>query len=289
VRLVACQNCHTQYDVSDVADESFACRCGETVANESFDPVDAQIHRCGSCGANVADPDIEACAYCGSAIVRDDAELSLICPECHGRNCEASRFCTACGVPFSPEPVKVEGYELPCPVCGCLMPPRAIGGIGINECGTCNGIWAPADRLDQLITRAIDARNKGERLHHTPRVKGSNPASQQVAYRKCPECEAFMRRHNFRKSSGVIIDTCRDHGTWLDADELEQITGFVASGGNPQADAMMEEASRDAADAMKRIRIAGYEQGGLSRPIHSRSGGDLLGRTIVGVLKGFLG
>ena len=37
----------------------------------------------------------------------------LICPECHGRNCEASRFCTACGVAFSPEPVKVEGYELP--------------------------------------------------------------------------------------------------------------------------------------------------------------------------------
>ncbi len=284
MRLVACQSCHTQYDVTDVADERFACRCGEEVVNESYDPVDTQIHRCGSCGANVADPEAEACAYCGSSIVRDDAKLSLICPECHGRNEEASRFCTGCGVAFSPETVKIEGYELPCPVCGCLMPPRAIGGIGINECGSCNGIWAPADRFEQLINRAIEARKQGERLE-TPRVKGGNPAVQKVAYRKCPECEAFMQRRNFRRSSGVIIDTCKNHGTWLDADELEQITGFVLSGGNPQASQMMEEADRQAADAVKRIRLAEFQQHSYTS---RSSGGDLFGRTIVGVLKGLL-
>ncbi len=284
MRLVACQNCHAQYDVTDVVDASFACRCGETVENQYLEPVDAQIHRCGSCGANVADPTAAACTYCGSTIVRDDAKLSLICPECHGRNCETSRFCTACGVNFSPEPVKVEGYELPCPACGGLMPPRQIGGIGINECGGCNGIWTPADRLDQLISRALEAHKKGERLHHTPRVKGANPAAQQVAYRKCPECEAFMLRRNFRKSSGVIVDSCKKHGTWLDADELEQITGFLLTGGNPTAEKMLENADRDAADAMKRIRVAEFDTGGY----RSRTGGDLLGRTIVGVLKGLL-
>jgi Zn-finger nucleic acid-binding protein len=52
-----------------------------------------------------------------------------------------------------------------------------------------------------------------------------------VQYRKCPECDAFMHRRNFRKSSGVIIDRCNEHGTWLDADELEQIAGFILSGG----------------------------------------------------------
>ena len=40
-----------------------------------------------------------------------------------------------------------------------------------------------------------------------------------------------MLRRNFRRSSGVITDVCRDHGTWLDADELEQIAGFILSGG----------------------------------------------------------
>jgi Zn-finger nucleic acid-binding protein len=40
-----------------------------------------------------------------------------------------------------------------------------------------------------------------------------------------------MQRRNFRKKSGVIIDSCPSHGIWLDADELEQIAGFILSGG----------------------------------------------------------
>jgi Zn-finger nucleic acid-binding protein len=64
-------------------------------------------------------------------------------------------------------------------------------------------------------------------------VTGANPAAQAVCYRKCPVCEQFMHRRNFRKASGVIIDRCNEHGTWLDADELEQIAGYLASGREP--------------------------------------------------------
>jgi Zn-finger nucleic acid-binding protein len=39
-----------------------------------------------------------------------------------------------------------------------------------------------------------------------------------------------MARRNYRKKSGIIIDTCSEHGIWLDADELEQIAGFILSG-----------------------------------------------------------
>ncbi len=292
MRLVACQSCHAQYDVTDFVDETFSCRCGEKVANESFDAVDAVVYRCGSCGAQLS-ADAEGCAFCGSEVIRDDEKLSLICPECHGRNAEVSRFCTACGVAFAPEPVKTEGYELPCPVCGVLMPPRSIGGIGINECGTCNGIWAPENRLDLLINRAIDAQRQNgpvPQRAHEPRVKGANPFSQRVAYRKCPHCEAFMQRRNFRKTSGVIIDRCNKHGTWLDADELEQITGFVLSGGNPVADAIMEQAEQDARKAVAGAafgrNLADNCWAGLSR--NENSFGGAFGGTFVSILKGIL-
>ena len=287
LRLVACQNCHTQYDVTDVSDSSFPCRCGETVENRDFEAVDAQVHRCGSCGAHLQDPDAPECSYCGSAIVRDDADLSLICPECHGRNSEASRFCTACGVAFDPEPVKIEGHELPCPACDGTMPPRAIGGVGINECSSCNGIWTPGDRLEVLLNRAIEAQRRGEQVSYAPRVKGGNPSMQQVAYRKCPECNAHMQRRNYRKASGVIIDRCGKHGVWLDADELEQITGFVLSGGRPEAERMMEAADREAAAAVKRMRLAEFEVESRSYSSHA-GGSSFMGRTIVGVLKGLL-
>ena len=49
--------------------------------------------------------------------------------------------------------------------------------------------------------------------------------------------EAFR---NYRRTSGVIIDRCHDHGTWLDADELERIAGFIKSGGLERAKAAAE-------------------------------------------------
>ena len=91
LRLVACQTCHTQYDVTHVAQSEIACRCGDTIENRSFDGVEAVIHRCGSCGAQVA-ADADGCSYCGSEICRDSAKLSLICPECFARNEEHTRF-----------------------------------------------------------------------------------------------------------------------------------------------------------------------------------------------------
>ena len=70
MRLVACTACHAQYDVTDVAEKFIDCRCGEQVENRLLRGVDAEIHRCGSCGAGVAQ-DVPSCGYCGSEIVRD--------------------------------------------------------------------------------------------------------------------------------------------------------------------------------------------------------------------------
>jgi len=229
VRLVACDNCHAQYDVADVVAKVFDCRCGNAVENRPPAPVDADIRRCGACGA-LTTPETERCAYCNAVIERDERALSLICPECFARNAEEGRFCTACGIGFRPEPIPLKATERPCPVCETLMPARAVAGIAINECGRCNGLWVPENDFDRLVERAVESRKEKGDAAAAPRVTGANPAAQGVRYRKCPECEQFMHRRNFRKASGVIIDRCHEHGTWLDADELEQIAGFLASG-----------------------------------------------------------
>ena len=275
MRLVACQNCHTQFDVTHVAAKTFPCRCGEELENKTQIAVDAAIHRCGSCGAQVG-AQAESCDYCSAAIVRDTRKLSLICPECYGRNAESSRFCTACGVGFRPEPVREEGLELPCPCCGCLMPCRQVAGMSVNECPECNGIWAPEDKFDLLVGRAIEARQNAtplQQLRAKPRVKGANPARQRVQYRKCPECEAFMQRRNFQKSSGVIIDRCGDHGTWLDADELEQIAGFILSGGRPGASTQLaRDAARDAETRRRAAREAPAPRGAFMTTTRNDAG-----------------
>jgi Zn-finger nucleic acid-binding protein len=40
-----------------------------------------------------------------------------------------------------------------------------------------------------------------------------------------------MARKNFGRISGVIIDECIKHGTWLDQGELDKIRQFILGGG----------------------------------------------------------
>ena len=56
-----------------------------------------------------------------------------------------------------------------------------------------------------------------------------------VTYLKCPHCDSMMARKNHMRVSGVIVDACPKHGTWLDAGELERIGAFIANGGGERA------------------------------------------------------
>ena len=67
-------------------------------------------------------------------------------------------------------------------------------------------------------------------------------------YVKCPECSTVMNRTNFAKRSGIIIDSCKGHGTWFDSDELPRIVEFVMNGGIEAAN------ERELARAKEEIR-----------------------------------
>src|SRR5262245_2005251 len=256
VKLVACPVCHTQYDVSQVLTAQLTCRCGESIENRAPTAVDAVVARCGSCGAQVQ-ANADSCSYCDSAIVRDPDKLSLICPECFARNADQSRFCVACGVAFSPQPLPSAGRELPCPACDTRMPPSQVAGIALNECPGCHGLWVSGDHFDALVKRAAQLREQRSPTAEAPRLSRGNPLQSGVAYRRCPECDQFMLRTNYKRSSGVILDECRAHGTWLDADELEQVAGFILAGGqiSPMLEAEHAAAEREAAAAFARARI----------------------------------
>lgn len=273
MRLIACPCCHSQYDVSEVLEAKISCRCGEVLENRELEAVESQIHRCGSCGAHTT-PEASGCEFCGATIVRDKRKLSLICPECYARNSSEARFCAACGVGFEPERIEATGVDLPCPSCRCMMPVRLVGGVATNECTECNGIWVPGGKFDVLVDRAIEAR-KANMETPSLRRKGGNPMQEKVRYRKCPECKAMMQRRNFRKVSGIIIDTCVEHGTWLDADELEAIAGFISSGGRPAAEQFVKDQKaanqareRTPAPVIQRYAMPTYEEA-----IHGRRNG----------------
>lgn len=249
-------------------DSPFDCRCGETLEATPPAATDAPVRRCSGCGA-IARNDDELCDYCGAGIVQVVDRGSLICPECYARNLDDARFCLGCGVAFDPQAPDPTLSELRCPCCECWMTTRCVGGLEIQECPKCFGLWAPENRFDSLVERATAAaaaQQTGLEGGETsaPRVDGGNPLDNALEYRRCPACDALMNRRNFQKRSGVIVDRCHEHGTWLDAHELERIAGFVLSGRAERASALEDKmkASRDkgaAREASFRVQTSSLE------------------------------
>ena len=80
-----------------------------------------------------------------------------------------------------------------------------------------------------------------------------------------------MQRRNFRRSSGVVLDVCHQHGTWLDADEIEEIAGFILSGGAVSATLEEEHRRAETEAAAARLRVERAERAELT--IRWSSGG----------------
>ncbi|MGE5175800.1 MAG: zf-TFIIB domain-containing protein [Hyphomicrobiales bacterium] len=186
--------------------------------------------RCAACGALVPDG-AKVCAYCHAEIARRPEPSGPVCPECYAKNPVGARHCTSCGIAFSPQPVRATPDPLECPVCpGVRLGARNLGGIWVDECPMCLGLWAPGDVLDRLVERVLERRRKeapAAGAHHERRAAWQET----ITYRKCPGCGAQMQRKNFGRRSGVIVDWCGSHGTWLDAHEMEDIAAFVLEGG----------------------------------------------------------
>jgi Zn-finger nucleic acid-binding protein len=231
MKLVACPHCHAQYDVAGAHEETVTCPCGTTFPAKVHPAVDAAVRRCAACGALVGD-DEKTCSYCQAAVRRDAEPAGPVCPECYARNPERALHCTGCGVAFLPQPLRKSDEALECPLCpGVRLTVRNLGGLWVDECPMCLGLWAPGDVMDRLIDR-VRERRRQEGPPPFKANRGRRAAWQaRISYRKCPVCGGAMQRKNFAGHSGVVIDWCGSHGTWLDANEMEDIASFVLDGG----------------------------------------------------------
>ncbi len=240
MKLVACPNCHAQYDVSEHEASTLSCACGTAFSATPPPAKDAAVTRCAACGALVVD-DATACSYCQATVVRRPEPTGPVCPECYARNPRRARHCTACGIAFLPQPVRLRAEPLSCPVCAdARLTARQLGGLWVEECPMCLGLWAPGDVMDRLVDRIRERRRRDGATPVGGSTRDRRAAWQaKVAYRRCPECRGTMQRRNFAHRSGVIVDWCGSHGTWLDAHEMEDIAGFVLGGG-------LEQGAKDA-------------------------------------------
>jgi Zn-finger nucleic acid-binding protein len=87
-----------------------------------------------------------------------------------------------------------------------------------------------------------------------------------VGYIKCPVCSTLMNRVNFGAGSGVIVDTCKGHGLWLDAGELRQLMAWAKAGGT------IVKQQQDA-ERKRKETLAAEKRRAQAMPVYSQNGG----------------
>ena len=99
----------------------------------------------------------------------------------------------------------------------------------MRECEKCAGVWLDVATLEKICA---------DREQQSTVLGGAAPvtahelqAEQRIRYAPCPQCGQLMNRINFARCSGVIVDVCKGHGTWFDAQELSAIVQFIRGGG----------------------------------------------------------
>lgn len=188
--------------------------------------------RCKSCSAPLL-ANTNCCQYCN---VRNDVDL-------HAKhdfsvvNKASKRMCPHCEKALQTIQIQLDKP------------------IDIERCDSCFGLFFDLGELDTLLKHSVTHVNEINIAHidniNTDRYR----AQQAVKYIKCPVCLSFMRRTNFAQKSGVIVDSCRQHGFWLDSGEITHLMEWKKAGGQLLHDQQAEK---------KTSKIKTYQQSSSS-------------------------
>lgn len=182
---------------------------------------EAKALRCPACGAFL-ESGVRRCGHCRVELA------SVRCWRCFALAFAGTEHCARCGARLGLEG-DLGPTEMRCPGCdGDQLHTIDVGEHRIRECPACTGVFVDHPTLE-LLTHASEA-EAGVRLRGGPAPQTLS-VTDRVVYRKCPSCEKMMNRQNFGRSSGIIVDICKEHGVYFDAHELTAVLEFVASGG----------------------------------------------------------
>lgn len=164
--------------------------------------------RCNSCSAPLP-ANTNKCNYCGT---RNDVDL-------HSKhdykvsNTKSERICPHCDIPLQTVDLNMGGK------------------LQIERCKDCYGLFFDPGEIETLLKNGVSNVESINRLHIQNINKDRFQKKPKVKYIKCPVCRILMNRVNYGHRSGVIIDSCKKHGVWLDNGEITHLLEWTKAGG----------------------------------------------------------
>jgi len=218
-------------------------------------------YNCPNCGASVT-PESPSCIYCRSAIA------ARVCPSCFGAVAVGMMHCPHCGAAAG-QSVAEQAEALRCPRCEAELVSAGVGRHSLSVCSQCGGLWVDKDAFQDICARVEEQEavlNFRSEAQEGAAVQGRKPRR---VYIPCPKCGKLMNQKNFSGCSGVVLDWCRDHGSWFDKDELRKIVAFIRDGGLRKA---REREQADLQEKESRLRMQEFQLAALGRRLDTDLG-----------------
>lgn len=162
---------------------------------------------CKSCSAPLL-ANTNLCQYCG---VRNDVDLHAKHPYTIDQS-NLERICPHCKKPLEKINIQLDRELI------------------IERCDDCFGLFFDLQELEVFLAHSVSHVTAINRAH-LDNINSDRYARQVARYIRCPVCQEFMRRTNYAHKSGVIIDSCRLHGLWLDSGEVTHLMEWKKAGG----------------------------------------------------------
>lgn len=110
----------------------------------------------------------------------------------------------------------MESKNLFCPRDSAPLVEQRLHGIPVERCETCGGTWLDPDELDRLESTEVDEEVR----------RGMVRYSERASELPCPVCARPMQEFNYR-AYNLQLDTCEEHGYWLDAGEDRAVLDLI--------------------------------------------------------------
>jgi len=119
-----------------------------------------------------------------------------------------------------------------CPLCHIGLENISNKTLSLEYCSKCDGVLIEEEEFEKLIEYKINPNNQIN--PHYLRFIQDHPRDKRKKsqFQNCPVCHELMSVINYKKSSGVLLDICEEHGIWLDGGELRQIIDWYGVGGD---------------------------------------------------------
>lgn len=114
-----------------------------------------------------------------------------------------------------------------CVACSRTLEPAEHEGVPIDQCPDGHGVWLDSGELRLIVESERAPRPAAEREAAIEGREPSTGAATTRHGRPCPVCRTPMELVRYDETSGIEIETCLDHGVWLDSGELERAEAWI--------------------------------------------------------------